>query len=438
MGQEWVQVRVELRSGWGVDLAPAPGRVLAIPPDTRFHELAIAIDVAFGRWELPVDQRFRRSSGELIDGMARVTRVLGQQGSSVSYELGSGRTAWLHECICEGAVQGDLISRPEVPIVLLGWGSIPDPNFLETDPRLPALEEGTAASGSTASNTTAADTTAPTTSEVDTPTANGLATPAAPPAEERAEDPTVDSSHGLVLAEQHHSRRQGKPGPLDMRAVRVAAAVGDAEGLLDAIEDRDIATVLQQVGGALLALHRSEARSDRLDRALAQIGQLLSERAWEGDDLLAEDIETTLAGEIRRGRTLAINLEELGDVMAQGGEDPGGYFHLDTGEVVPAFVRHDEAFEDVETGADAREDDDLWVYVDHTGDDWADMAAFAAVARPEHTGILEVAIHGKGAFRRFRSTVDDLDIAHEWLAFRDDRRQGRARALLKRLGVRPI
>jgi hypothetical protein len=175
----------------------------------------------------------------------------------------------------------------------------------------------------------------------------------------------------------------------------------------------------------------------RLVPPLRDIAALLGVRNWDGDDVLADEIDMLLSGSERRGRTLGVNIEELADVMANGGDDPGGYLHLDTGEVVHAFLHHGLDGFDADSLAD--EDDNLWIYVDHDEQAaWADMAAFAEAAPEGLTGILSVSIGGNGAFARFRRTVDELDLWNDWQVFSDDRAFGRARALLRSQGIRPV
>jgi hypothetical protein len=49
---------------------------------------------------------------------------------------------------------------------------------------------------------------------------------------------------------------------------------------------------------------------------------------------------------------------------------------------------------------------------------------------------LERALHGSGAFRRFRDLVHDEDLAEQWSAFATDRQLGRARQWLADNGIR--
>ena len=49
---------------------------------------------------------------------------------------------------------------------------------------------------------------------------------------------------------------------------------------------------------------------------------------------------------------------------------------------------------------------------------------------------LERAIHGAGAFRRFRDFVHDENLTDQWYAFSTDRQLGRAREFLAGRGIR--
>jgi len=53
-------------------------------------------------------------------------------------------------------------------------------------------------------------------------------------------------------------------------------------------------------------------------------------------------------------------------------------------------------------------------------DEWRMMARFAAAqANTDHARQLEEAIHGRGAFRMFRSTLDRLGLREAWHRFHD-------------------
>ncbi len=52
MAKTWLSVTVELVEGGGYRFWPRPGRVFAAARKHTFAELATAIDVSFGRWDL--------------------------------------------------------------------------------------------------------------------------------------------------------------------------------------------------------------------------------------------------------------------------------------------------------------------------------------------------------------------------------------------------
>jgi hypothetical protein len=61
MARTWLSIRVGSASGHGADLWPRPGRVFAGARSRSFAQLATAIDLAFGRWDLA---RLRLKSGK--------------------------------------------------------------------------------------------------------------------------------------------------------------------------------------------------------------------------------------------------------------------------------------------------------------------------------------------------------------------------------------
>lgn len=148
MQWRWRTLRVELVSGRGEDYDPPPGRVLAIPPRRTFQDLAIAIDLAFARWDLGHLSVFELADGTQVmdDEMAHElissgfgpmpktlplsaavsNRVKEGQGFTYTFDLGDD---WLHVCTGLAALDpyeyfGAPIPTGIVPI--WGWGSIPD------------------------------------------------------------------------------------------------------------------------------------------------------------------------------------------------------------------------------------------------------------------------------------------------------------------------
>jgi hypothetical protein len=62
----WMTLRVELVSGGGSDFDPGPGRIFLVGPDHTFGEVAEAINLHFGRWDLSHLHSFRLADGREI------------------------------------------------------------------------------------------------------------------------------------------------------------------------------------------------------------------------------------------------------------------------------------------------------------------------------------------------------------------------------------
>jgi hypothetical protein len=247
---------------------------------------------------------------------------------------------------------------------------------------------------------------------------------------------TLPDQDGRTSREVPFQTREQPPASRD--EIRVAAKES-VDALLEAVADKDLSMAFQQAGTALMRAYRAnKSLRKRIAVPLEQIRAGLLQRDWAGDEILASEIAALLTRTERRGRTLAVDFEELVDVMRNAGDEPGGYLHLDTGEAIHAFLRYGSSDWGAEPEDDGAEDDDLWLYIDHDSDsEWQDMADFAARAG-EHETILSVAIQGRGAFRRFKDTVRDLGLAEQWYAFSDERAWGRARAVLHEQGIRAV
>jgi hypothetical protein len=350
---------------------------MVVPPTATFDQFALAVDIALGRWDTtptrvyaaPAEGRHAPQDPDVaLPGSALVSEVM-RPDRRFTYVFDADRR-WVHECLVLSALdEADARNLAQIPVPILGWGSVPD----QYERVAPPVDE-------------------------------------APPS---------------------------RPVP-DLEAVRAAVSERDLDALLAALAEHDLQPVLQRVGQALLRAYRAtpKNRRSRLAPSLEAVRASLAERDWEGDDLLAAEVEALLSGTERRGRTLVVDFDDLTSVMANAGDDPGGYLHLDTGEVMLAHVRHDPAFG--KGTLPPEEDDDPWLYIDNdVQQQWQDMADFAASAG-DRAAILGVAIRGQGAFRRFRTTVQDLDMWSQWSTFSDERSWGRARALLNHYGIRAL
>jgi hypothetical protein len=149
--RRWIKVKVSLVSGRGEDFDPSPGRVMIAAQEHTLAELAMAIDLAFARWDhshlhllhLP-DGRTLMSGEEFAiadesdggtDGVT-LGSVAFEQGQRFEYVFDMGDD-WTHVCEVLG-VQADPEHEygivPDHPVPIEGWGWIPDQYGLEREP----------------------------------------------------------------------------------------------------------------------------------------------------------------------------------------------------------------------------------------------------------------------------------------------------------------
>ncbi len=126
-----LSIGVTLRSCGGQAVpGPGPERVMIASPRHTFADLALAIDEAFGRWELARRREFRFAdgsrAGEASDGRhrrnlvddrrARLHRL--QEGERFTYVADTGQ-CWGHECLVMGWIHPEevLLDGPSHPVV---------------------------------------------------------------------------------------------------------------------------------------------------------------------------------------------------------------------------------------------------------------------------------------------------------------------------------
>jgi len=202
----------------------------------------------------------------------------------------------------------------------------------------------------------------------------------------------------------------------------VVGLVGGSPSPADSLQligDGLLAALVQQVPGAAAAA--------------AACSEALRARDWEGDPELADQLGTAVTGGTSRLRPLAVDLEELADVLEGDPADGGGRVSLETGEVWHASAI-EYAREMGEEDEDESDDPERWLWVESEGSraGYRDMERFIeTVADPGRADRLGIAIEGRGAFRRFKDVLGRWpDEQERWYAFSEERKRGRARAWL--------
>lgn len=359
----------------------------------------MAIDGAFGRWDLTHLRRFTLADGtevsdpESMDDLvgapfgpipktkpltARVGRTL-RDGDRFDYVFDFGDD-WTHHCVVEG--RADPPHPGDEPVITWGWGSLPDQYG-----RRWADDDG------------------------------------------RSDAPPRDA------ALPRHD--QQKPDPIDLRAFRIAVHQADPASLVETITGVEIDHALQQIGAGMLRVQLGTTGSRRtvLEPYLLSLHQRLSGRRWAGDTELAGLILAVL--QKSPPDLLRVDLDEM---ISDPSSDDGhllGYLNVETGEFAPPSLT-DEFTVGADVAVDVTADAWIELYEDPTDERWQDMAEFAASQESAVRAMLEQAIQGKGAFTRFRDAVHRGGLHGRWTVFSDDRRIGRLRVALAQHGVKPI
>ena len=163
---------------------------------------------------------------------------------------------------------------------------------------------------------------------------------------------------------------------------------------------------LQVFGDWVLAA--LEQHADGAAEAARLMNAALRERDWEGDVVLADQLETLLdSGVMPDLRPLPLDLDELAGILEGDPMDGGGRVDLAAGNVWPAPAV-DYAREIGQEDEDESDDADkwLWVHCEGSRDGYRDMERFIGTVRdPGRADRLEIAISGRGAFRRFKDVL---------------------------------
>jgi len=128
-------------------------------------------------------------------------------------------------------------------------------------------------------------------------------------------------------------------------------------------------------------------------------------------------------------KTLKIDFDELCSAMENSSYENEYYLDLETGEILfLSEYMDDEETVNLRERIDKESDryEPIPKVESHEG--YEDMRDFIVTVEDEHLAeLLEVAINGKGAFRRFKDVLLSYPEERErWFRFKDDRMKGRA------------
>lgn len=219
-------------------------------------------------------------------------------------------------------------------------------------------------------------------------------------------------------------------------ALRSAFFVGDGQRVVDVLSREVWPDVLQIVGDGLLValLQQAEGAGEMARRCAGE----LRDRDWAGDDELADQLDAALGDRpAPMLRPLAVDLDQLADILEGDPIHGGGQIDLRTGEVWPQAAM-DYAREIDELSEEDLDDPDRWlaVWCEGSRDPYRDMEYFiGTLADEDRADRLSIAIQGQGAFRRFKDVLERWpgELAR-WYVFSGERRRGRARDWLAAAG----
>jgi Uncharacterised protein family (UPF0158) len=225
-----------------------------------------------------------------------------------------------------------------------------------------------------------------------------------------------------------------------VKELRGAIYRGDGARTVGLLQDDPEHPPVWQLIGDGLATALAQ-RSEGAGQLAADCVAALRLRDWVGDVELADQLEGLAGtGPSPLLQPLAVDLEQLSEILEGDPLSAGGALDLHTGEVWPRPAMEYVQADGSGIEAPDFEDGDRFRWVD--GDSRAgyrDMVVFIdTVADEDLAERLRVAIRGRGAFRRFAATLRAAreDEVSRWLAFTDERKRGRARAWLVDVGCR--
>ncbi len=226
-----------------------------------------------------------------------------------------------------------------------------------------------------------------------------------------------------------------------MRRLGAAVHQGDLVAILAELPAVQVMGGLQ-LGGDGLLLALDEDAPGAVETARSWVAAL-HERAWEGDAELAQQLEAWFGTRPPHGlKPLPVDLDELSIILEGDPLYGGGKIDLRTGEVWPQFAFDDGIAFDDEEDEDGVDDEERWltVWCEGSRSGYRDMEIFAdTFTNAGRRDRLEIALQGRGAFRRFKDVLARWPAEFtRWHAFSDERRRGRARAWLADAGYRVV
>ena len=137
-------------------------------------------------------------------------------------------------------------------------------------------------------------------------------------------------------------------------------------------------------------------------------------------------------------KTLEIDMDELSSAMEDSSYEHHYYLNLETGEIVFISDYMDEEIEELRHKIDENHDYYKPIPRTESYEGYEDMEDSIATVEDERLAeLLEVAINGKGAFRRFKDVLARYPNERErWYRFKDDKTKERALEWLETIGIR--
>jgi len=144
---------------------------------------------------------------------------------------------------------------------------------------------------------------------------------------------------------------------------------------------------------------------------------------------------------VQRRKRLSVDLEQLCYALDDSSYEHSYYLDLETGEpiLISDYMDPEDA-ERLREQVDNHPDRYEPLPKADSYEGYQEMEDFIASVEDEHIGqLLEVAIDGKGAFRRFKEVLTRYPEEQErWFRFKDDRLNQRALEWLEEIGVEPL